>query len=328
MSITVAKAGILDTLQDQGRYGFSKWGINTNGAMDWFAMCTANALVGNDLDATILEMHFPAAEIVFSTPALISVTGADFSPAINEMPIQPWKTIQIQSGSVLRFKKKVNGMRCYLAVHGGFNRAPWLGSGSTNLKSRTGGYEGRPLTKNDVVVLGEGPITSRLVNETTVYPWRANSTQVYRDDTPLGITIGNEWSWLTESSQEQLLSRDLSVGTSSDRMASFLISEPMRFNKTDQLLSSAVTVGTIQALPSGKLCVLMADHQTTGGYPRVAHIASAHLPRFAQLSPNERFTFTKISIGEAEKMLFSLKAFIMMQASAVKEKLFDRYAFH
>lgn len=328
MSIKIAKAGLMDTLQDQGRYGFSKWGINTNGAMDRFAMCSANALVGNDLDATVLEMHFPAAEIVFSSPALISLTGADFSPAINKVPIPLWKTIQIPSGSVLRFQKKVKGMRCYLAVHGAFKSPIWLGSGSTNLKSGTGGYEGRPLRNGDVVLLGEGPITSQLVDEIAVYPWTANSTQVYRNDSALCIIAGNEWSWLTESSQQQLLSRELSISASSDRMASFLTNEPMSFERTDQLLSSAVTVGTIQALPSGKLCVLMADHQTTGGYPRVAHIASAHLPRFAQVSPNETFTFRKISVTDAEKMLFSLQGSVMMLATSVKEKLNDRYAIH
>lgn len=320
------KTGILDTLQDRGRFGFAKWGINSNGAMDQFAMNVANALVGNDHGIAVMEIHFPGPEILFSTDALVSLTGADFSANVNDQPIPIWKSIQLSSGSVLRFSRKLKGMRCYLAIHGGFEVAPWLGSVSTNLKSHTGGFEGRGLKKNDELTINSGWLTSRLKKKLSILPWSANTNHVYDDNEPILFTAGNEWGWLDESSQKNVLSGKFSIASSSDRMGIFLLHETLQFKRTEQLLSSAVTFGTIQALPSGKLCVLMADHQTTGGYPRVGHIISSHLPRFAQLSPGEKFSLKKVSVEEAEKMLFSLQSSAMALATSLKEKLNHRYA--
>jgi antagonist of KipI len=321
--IRILKAGILDTLQDKGRFGFAKWGINTNGAMDQFGMAVSNALVGNTLDTTVVEMHFPAPQILFLSDALVSVTGGDFTPTVNERTIGNWKSIHVPAGSVLSFRKRVKGKRCYLSVHGGFHIPLWLGSSSTNLKSKTGGFHGRALKAGDEIGFGE----SKLKNHETdlkVFPWTVNPNLVY-DNQPVAISAGNEWSWIDPSAIELIKTGTFSLEPSSDRMASFLRHDPITFIKRDQLLSSAVTFGTIQALPSGKLCVLMADHQTTGGYPRVAHVISAHLPKFSQLSPGAAFTFSVTTIEEAEKMLLSLQDFILALEQTLQKKLTDHY---
>ena len=325
MKIKMGKTGILDTLQDEGRFGFSKWGINTNGAMDRFAMAAANALVGNNPNTAVMEIHFPGPELVFPSAALISLAGADFSAVISDQNIPVWKTIQVSSGSVLRFSRKQKGMRSYLAIHGGFEVTPWLGSISTNIKSHTGGWEGRSLKKNDELPIGVGPMSTRINNELVIFPWSVNASPVYDESGPVDFAFGNEWSWLDHASQSSFAKHQFSILPSSDRMATFLAHDTLHLKHTRQLLSSAVTVGTIQALPSGKLCVLMSDHQTTGGYPRVGHIISAHLPRFAQLSPGDTFTFQHTSIKEAEKMLFSLQSSVMALTTSLKHKLHKHY---
>src|SRR5688500_7585274 len=135
MSVKIVKAGILDTVQDSGRIGYARWGINPNGAMDPFAMAVSNALVGNETNLAVFELHFPAAEFLFQHRALISLTGADFSPTLNGHPIPLWRTIEVGAASVLKFTRKQKGMRCYLSIHGGLDIPNWLGSLSTNLKA-------------------------------------------------------------------------------------------------------------------------------------------------------------------------------------------------
>jgi antagonist of KipI len=324
----IIKAGIFDTFQDKGRLGFAKWGINTNGAMDKFAMTAANALAGNEPDTPVLEMHFPAPEILFKENALISVTGADFNLVINGVSVPVWKSMEVAAGSILKFIRRQNGMRCYLSVHGGFEIGAWLGSASTNLKARSGGFEGRRLKKDDEFQIICGRFSSAIASTNTVFPWTVNTTQVYNEREKVKVIPGNEWDCLTSQSRENFFALPLAIDPSSDRMASFLVHDNLAFDRNEQLLSSAVTFGTVQALPSGKLCVLMADHQTTGGYPRVACIVSAHLPRFAQIAPNEKFAFERTSVEEAEKMLLSLEMSSIAMKNALHENLQQYYGIH
>jgi antagonist of KipI len=322
MSIRIIKAGILDSFQDTGRYGYGKWGINPSGAMDRYAAQAANALVGNPLTEGVIEMHFPASEFILECDALISITGADFSALLNAKPIPLWKAIFVKRNSVLTFKHKIKGSRCYLAVHGGFDLKPWLQSVSTNLKIQAGGLYGTSLKKNDAISFRPGTYLFPLLQEDVlVLPWSMNVQAVYNDPCTFFFIEGKEWNWLTPASQQRMSSEQFRIDPSSDRMASQLLHTPFEFCSREELLSSAVSFGTLQALPSGNLLALMADHQVTGGYPRIGHIISAHLPKLAQLSPLENFQLQKISVAEAEKMLLSLHWDLQVQQRACLKKL-------
>jgi antagonist of KipI len=329
MSIRILKAGILDTVQDMGRAGVGKWGINPSGAMDWYAARVANMLVGNDPEEGAIEIHFPSSQFLFLQDALISICGADFTPVADETPVSVWKTVWVKKNSVLTFRNNQWGIRCYLAVHGGFDLPRWLGSLSTNLKASAGGMNGGALKKNDVLHLRAGKYEQTDRHESnTVFPWKANVQSAYNTPSTIFFIEGNEWSWLTMSSQEALLSEGLSIHPSSDRMAAMLHHSPLQFQQRQELLSSGVSFGTMQALPSGKVIVLMADHQTTGGYPRIGHIITAHLPKFSQLRPGENFHLRKISVEDAEKMVFSLQHDLEVLQETCREKLELRYAQH
>jgi antagonist of KipI len=321
VSLLISKSGVLDTIQDKGRIGFSRWGINTNGAMDFYAMQMANALVGNELTEALIELHFPAGEYVFKNNSLISITGGNFDPHVNDLPVSCWKSLLVRAGSTLRFNRKVNGARCYLATQNGIALPKWLNSLSTNIKVGVGGLNGA-LKKDDQIPLNERDDYADLLGDKIFheFPWSVNHRSAY-NSREISVLFGKEWDWLTSKSRENFFRQEFTIGLSSDRMAYYLSSALMEYDVQTELISSAVSFGTIQGLPNGSLIILMADHQTTGGYPRIAHVATADLPKLAQLSPNEKLTFRQVTVEDAEKMLFSLTGEIRMVQQTCKQKL-------
>jgi len=155
MCISIIKPGLLDTIQDLGRYGYGSKGINCGGAMDRYAAQVANMLVGNPIGAAVMEIHFPGPQILCESDTLISVTGADFTPSLNDEPLTLWQPMVIRKNTILHFPKLQSGARCYLAIQGGFRVPSWLGSYSTNLKAGAGGFMGRKLEKGDELFSGE-----------------------------------------------------------------------------------------------------------------------------------------------------------------------------
>jgi antagonist of KipI len=328
MSLEIIRSGVLDTVQDAGRHGYSKWGINVGGAMDRYAAGVANVLTGNDMNAAVIEMHFPAPHIKFLNDSLISVTGADFNPFIDEEQVPNWQPIVVRKDGVLSFKRKMWGTRCYLSIHGELRLASWLGSKSTNLKIAAGGFGGKPLKKGDRLLVDSHKYLIQASAMFTTLPWRVNAHAVYEEANTIFIIDGNEWSWLSPESQQRLLSESLAIDSTSDRMGYYLKHDPLRYNTQLQLISAGVSFGTIQGLPDGRLIVLMADHQTTGGYPRIAHVASAHLPKLAQLGANDRIHFQKVSMEVAENMVFSLRQDLNGLQQSCRMKLNEYYGEH
>src|SRR5690606_3149393 len=149
MNLKIIQAGILDSVQDNGRLGYRHLGINPGGCMDQQAASVANILVGNDLNEAVIEMHFPAAEFLFEEPALIAVAGADFSTTINGKLVAAGHPVLVDANTMLQFKKSIKGARAYLAIRGGINISSWLSSYSTNLQAGAGGFQGRRLMRYD-----------------------------------------------------------------------------------------------------------------------------------------------------------------------------------
>jgi antagonist of KipI len=290
MSLKIIKAGILDTIQDNGRYGYQYLGINPTGAMDKYAMQVTNILVGNKPDEAVIEMHFPASVFMFTQPALIALGGADFSASINGEPVPNLHAIIVGKNDVLQFHKPVNGARAYLAAGGGLVIDKWMNSCSTHLKAKAGGYMGRNLQKDDELVLVQSSSFFIKQNEFTVLPWQADAR--WRNETKEILVLpGNEWERLTTESKENFTMTSFVITQQSDRMGYRLNNIPLSGLTSEEVVSSGVSFGTIQLLPDGGLIVLMADHQTTGGYPRVAHVISAHHSRLAQMKAGDKIHF-------------------------------------
>lgn len=315
MSILINKAGILTTVQDLGRNNFRRFGINQNGAMDKIAVRLINSLLGNEENCAVLEMHFPAAEILFEEPASFALGGADFSAILNGEPIENWRIYQGEKGSTLKFEQKSFGNRVYLAIKGGFKITKWLGSASTNLKAKIGGFEGRKLQTGDRISFNQIPNTKSQIRNSFV----SNSLIPFYSKFPtVRVIAGAEFDDLTAVSQQNFLHETFTITRNSDRMGFRLQGEPLYLQTPKELVSSAVNFGTIQLLPDGQLIVLMADHQTSGGYARLANVISMDLPLLAQLGANDKAAFHLISIEEAENLAVRFEKDLNLLKTAAK----------
>ncbi len=321
MSLRITRTGILDTVQDTGRFGFQHLGINPGGAMDRFSAQLANALLGKELHDAVMEIHFPAAEILFESPTVITICGADFSPAINNQPVPLHHPIAVNTNAVLQFRHVEQGARCYISVLHGLDVELWLGSYSTNLKAETGGWKGRILKRYDQLPFKKNYDVSALLGDKEVHvlPWKANDTVDTRNE--IECILGSEWSWLTREAQQAFQNNWFLVSSNADRMGYRMSGAALEVNRADQLVSSAAGFGTIQLLPDGQMIILMADHGTTGGYPRIAHIISAHLPLLAQKKPNNSIRFKITPLEAAEKKLVVQKKYLQQLQIACKFKM-------
>jgi len=305
MAFSIIKPGLLDTIQDLGRHGFGNWGVNPGGAMDIYAAQVANLLVGNDQHEAVIEIHFPGPQILFEQNTLIAITGADFSPTVNDEVIPRWQPVVVRKNTVLHFPSLVQGGRCYLSVHGGYCLKKWLNSYSTSLKAGVGLQlkKGDELPFNESTIYFAGLLKEQ--NNFEILPWRVNTEKIYQFPHEIGVIPGHEWPLLSSASRESFTEDNYLIHPSSDRMGYQLSGAPLSLDAAVELVSSAVSFGTVQLLPEGQLIVLMAEHQTTGGYPRIAHVVSAHLPKLAQLRPSDTIQFKLMDLESAEQLLVS-----------------------
>jgi antagonist of KipI len=322
MSLRIIKPGVLDTVQDLGRYGFQHLGINPGGAMDRFAAQTANLLVGNNVDEAIIEIHFPSSIFLFQQETMISVAGADFSATINGEDIPLCQPVIVSKNSILQFQRWKQGARCYLGIKGNLNIQKWLNSYSTNIKAACGGFNGRPLQKDDVISFKEKNQYKNFLcdRDFSLLPWKAD---IVWNETPIdriALFPGNEWEWLTENSKKEFLNESFTIGSLADRMG-YRLQTTLQAKENNELVSAAVSFGTIQLLPNGELIILMADHQTTGGYPRVGHVISAHLPLLAQKQPGDKIYFRLTDQQHAEELFLKQQQHLLQLQNACKFKL-------
>lgn len=325
MSLTIIKPGLSDTIQDTGRFGQAHLGINAGGAMDPYAAGVANMLAGNNQCEAVLEIHFPGPQILFEQNALISITGGDFTPMLNDEPLPLWRPVVVRKNTVLHFNKLQAGARCYLAIHGGFCVKPWLDSYSTNLKAGAGGHHGRRLEKGDELTFRENTVyfagLLKEGRELQVLNWRVNVRRVYEDPHEICFTPGNEFGSLCPNSQEDLVENNFIIHPYSDRMGYRLKGPSLKRKEEHEMVSSGVSFGTMQLLPDGQLIILMADHQTTGGYPRIGHVITAHLPKLAQLRPGDNIQFNCVNQQTAEDLLYSQQQELVILQRACHDHL-------
>lgn len=300
MAIEIIRPGILTTVRDLGRFGYRSYGVNPTGVMDPFAARVANLLVGNDERAALLEAHFPAPEIRFQSETVIAVAGADFVPRLDGIEIRPWRTYVAGTGSTLSFSEKRAGARCYIAVSGGLKIPEWLGSRTTNLAAAAGGLHGRRLAAGDRIEIPRPELRS-------FKPISAAASFIprYHDFPTVRITAGPEFERLTESSKRAFIDSTFTVSSRSDIMGYRLEGVALDLTGDTRFLSSATDFGTIQLPFSGEPVLLMSDHQTTGGYPRIGHVVSADIPLAGQLGPADRIAFHLVDVAEAHKLLLA-----------------------
>lgn len=305
MSIVVIKPGMLSSFQDAGRHGHQPLGISVVGAMDQRAHQLANILVGNDARTASLEITLTGPTLQFKKPCCIALSGADLSATLNGQPVAMNRPIIARPKDELSFGPRKHGTRCYLAVHGGFALAPVLGSTSTYLRSHFGGWHGRALQKGDEIPFAH-PLKNKGLENLAMELWaiKIYLPSAIADSSRQRIRIIKSalWNEFTPESCVALLTETFKVSPDSERMGYRLSGTPILMSKPRQLLSEATTFGTIQVPAGGQPIILMADRQTTGGYPKMAYVATVDLPLLAQCAPGDALQFEAITLERAQEL--------------------------
>ncbi|PVH26697.1 5-oxoprolinase subunit C family protein [Sphingobacterium corticibacter] len=310
MEIKLHKPGPFSTIQDLGRLDFLSSGVPKSGAMDSLSARLANAALANTDEVAVIEFTYAQADIEICSDMLLAYSGKGAVFLDEERTILPAnRPLALKKGTRLKLVPDGIGCRTYLAAPGGWDVPLIMRSRSTYLPAKIGGVDGRLLQTNDILratnwedkherLFDYLHHSKRTHPQWAVKPmWQATSnTQVIR------FLRGPEAEWFSEESLLQLRSSTFEVDRNSNRMGYVLRGNPFQKIKDQEMLSTAVLPGTIQVPGNGQPIVLMADCQTTGGYPRIAQIAAVDLPRCGQLKPGDRICFQEISLREAENL--------------------------
>jgi biotin-dependent carboxylase-like uncharacterized protein len=302
MSASILKPGLLSSLQDAGRPGHAALGVGRAGAMDGPAWQLANALVGNLRGEAAIECTLLGPALRFEHAAVIAVTGAVITAHVGNQPIPLWTACYLPAGSVLQLGGMTHGCRAYLAVRGGFDVTPVLGSRSSDLHARIGYERGRALRAGDVLPIGAATPLPALLDSSDVCPlhWSLDP-QPWFDfhQRPLALLGGSHWSQLDEASRQYLAGGNFILSKDSNRTAGRLDGHVLRLQAPLELISEAALPGTLQLPPSGQPIALLAEAPVTGGYPRIGQIAAVDLPRLAQLRPGDNVCFHESTLDDA-----------------------------
>ncbi|WP_341215470.1 biotin-dependent carboxyltransferase family protein [uncultured Wocania sp.] len=276
--IKVIKSGFFSTIQDFGRMGFQQYGVPYSGVMDYNSASIANAILGNDKKAAVIEMTMVGATLQFNGDTNICISGADMSPNINSNRIKLHKNIAVKAGDVLSFGKLNYGFRCYLAVSGGFKTEVVMGSKSM-YKGITNPFL---LNKND-----ELPILYSTINNRKHASIKVNRNHFISKK--IEVFKGPEFEYLSIEQQEKFFSKIFKISKENNRMA-YQLEDTLK-NKLEPIITSSVLPGTVQLTPSGKLIILMRDCQTTGGYPRILQLKETSINILSQKFTGQNITF-------------------------------------
>jgi antagonist of KipI len=299
MALTVVRPGMLTTIQDLGRWGYQDSGVPVAGPMDWYSHRLANRLVGNEERAALLEITLIGPEIEVNADTLCAVTGAEFEVSVNGTAIDAGRPFVIPSGGRLRFGERRRGARAMLVVRGGLDVPAVFGSRATSLSARMGPLGGRALLAGDILPVG----TSRMTAEAT-----GTALPLPQGGARLRILRGPHDAMFTSAACDTLCRSRFTVTPESNRMGYRLQGPVLEHRAAAEILSEATPMGSVQVPGSGQPILLMADRQTTGGYPKIGTVITADLPIAGQLAPGDWIEFQECTRAEAVDALHELSA--------------------
>lgn len=296
-NLHVKKPGLLTTIQDLGRYGYQQFGVAVAGAMDQESLEIANLLVGNKRDAAVLEMNVLGGTFLFDDQRKIAITGADMSAQINGEAIPSYQTIQVYEGDELSFQAAQEGLRTYLAIQGAFDIEPVLGSFSTYTRGNMGGFDGRALEAEDQIPLG------KLVEEEDAsqnfYRLDPEKRPDFLKQRKVRAVLGPQADSFDEKAIQDFFSKEYEISQQADRMGYRLKGEPIEHKDGADIISDGILFGSVQVSGDGLPTIMMADHQTTGGYAKIATVIQSDLCALAQMGPKAKIGFEEISPAQA-----------------------------
>ena len=301
--IEIISAGMLSTIQDLGRFSVMKDGFTQSGVMDAYSTKIANKLCKNDVNAPVIEMTMLGITAKFTDEHIFAISGGIFDISLNNKPIRTNKAYIAKDGDILSIKSAKQGLRCYLAVAGGFDVPLFMGSAATNLKIKVGGFNGRKLKSGDILKIGKADKIKNIEK-------RELPENIYNNTVKVRVVLGPQDDMFSENDLLLFSKQQYTVTSDLDRMGIRLWGIALRGKEKLEIISDAITFGSIQITNSGMPIILMADHQTTGGYAKIATVISADLPKLAQVKPKDKISFEIIDIDTAEKIAIKQKKHI------------------
>jgi antagonist of KipI len=303
MSLEILKAGLQTSVQDLGRFGSAHLGISASGASDNLAMRIGNLMVGNPENTTAIEMTLTGDTVLFHSDAFIALAGSKFKIDLDEKPFPFWSGTYIQAGQVLTIGSTLSGARCYLCVRGGLQVKNIINSTSTHLTSEMGGLNGSILKKGDQIAFGNLSHVIQPVKNMENYPFTNTAT--------IRATKGLQWDWFDNQNRKLFFEKGYQVSTLSNRMGLRLSGQSIFSSKGSEIITEGMPLGAIQIPGDGQPILSFVEHQTTGGYPKLANVISADLYKVGQLKPGDQFKFQLIDFPEAEKARLKQENYIL-----------------
>jgi len=298
-SIEVVRPGLLTTIQDRGRFGYQKFGVPVSGAVDAMALRVANLLVGNPDSAAALEITALGPQLRFLADAVVALTGAEVQADLDGAPVPWYQSFLVRAGQTLDVQACTRGLRCYLAIAGGIEVPALLGSRSTCLAAAFGGFQGRALADGDILRVGSppGPLGD-LARRDVPEEWRL------RLESPgtLRVVLGPQDDAFTEGGLRTFLESTYRVTQHTDRMGCRLEGPEIPHRASADIISDWVPMGGVQVPGDRNPIILLADRQTTGGYPKIATVIGPDLPLVAQCRPGDSFRFRAVTLVEAQSI--------------------------
>ena len=295
-SLLVESAGLQTTVQDLGRPGFGPEGVSASGAADPVALRLGNLLVENQPGVAGLELTLVGGSFVFPDGAVIAITGADLGATVNGRPLEMWASHTLEPGTKLMFGATRNFARGYLAIAGGIQVDPFLGSASTHVLSGLGGFEGRALRKGDRLRIGKASkkVRRRRITLAALYAFKPRKV--------LRVTEGPQADWFSEAAKQVFYRDVFRVSEESDRVGLRLEGTALDGSTAREMITEGVSLGAVQVTPSGQPIILFVEQQTTGGYPKIANIIAADLHRIGQLRPRAEIRFQRTLLAVARSL--------------------------
>ncbi|GEO83581.1 MULTISPECIES: biotin-dependent carboxyltransferase family protein [Alphaproteobacteria] len=331
--IEILTTGAANSVQDVGRLGYLDAGVSRSGAMDGPALELANRMVGNDPGAAAIEVAIFPFRLRFERAALVAVTGADVQMTVNGVCYPSWWALPVRSGDVLELGLPRRGARAYLSIAGGILVQTVLGSASTDLKSRWGGLEGRGLRRGDRLETGFGPAAlADLPSGFGLDPQElGRAAGDVDEDAPIRVLPGAEYEFFNEAAVAALEAAAWQVTEDANRQGYRLSGPELKLMQRLELHSHGIMPGTVQVPPSGQPIIQLAEANTCGGYPKIAHVIEADLWRLGQAAVGSRLRFTQVSRKDAVAALRAQRSMIdraaasaaLARKDAAKSELLD-----
>ena len=303
MSITVLNPGLLTTVQDQGRVGYQQFGVSVSGVMDPRSAALANILAGNDQGEAVLECTMMGPQLQFDKANVIAITGGDLGPTLDGKAVPNYQAVAVRAGQVLKFTAPKTGCRAFIAFAGGLDIPVTMGSRSTYMKAKIGGFQGRKLEKGDQIGFRAPVDTLPHMEDRALRPEFAPKP-VYT----LRVVLGPQDDAFTDAGIDTFLSGTYTVTPEFDRMGCRLDGPAIAHKEGGDIISDGIAFGAIQVPSAGTPIIMLGDRQTTGGYTKIATVITADFRTLAQLKAGDKARFVKVPVEYAQSLLLAQRS--------------------